>query len=191
MRQIPKSAIYVVTFKAFLASDHIGAATGKTIAIVISKAGGAFANPNVGATNATEIANGWYKVSLDVVDTGTLGDLIVRGTEGTIDPAEQIMQVSDVVSTLSDIDMEVEALSTQIAGIPGESATATLEKTDGIETSWSLQQSLRVILGVLAGVTTGMGTTAAVLRNPANTKSRVSATVDASGNRSAITYDKT
>ena len=165
MRQLPQSASYVVTFKAFLASDHVSPATGKTIAITISKAGGAFANPNAGATNATEIANGWYKVTLDATDTNTVGDLVVRGTEGTIDPAEQVCQVGSV-------------------------ADVVLDRTAGVETDWTVRQALRVVLGVLAGPTTGMGTAAAVLKNPADTKNRVSATVDADGNRSAITYDK-
>lgn len=82
-----------VYIKAFLSSDHVSPATGKTIAVVISKNGGAFANPNAGATNATEISNGWYYVTVDATDTGTLGEFVVRGTEGTIDPAERIFKV--------------------------------------------------------------------------------------------------
>lgn len=82
---IPKSTSFVAVFKAYLASDHTTEATGKTIAITISKAGGAFANPNAGATNATEIANGWYKVTLDATDTNTEGILAVRGAVATVD----------------------------------------------------------------------------------------------------------
>jgi hypothetical protein len=74
-----------VQFQAFLASDHVTPATGKTIAITISKNGGAFGNPNAGATNATAVASGWYYVDLDTTDTNTLGPLAVRGAEGTID----------------------------------------------------------------------------------------------------------
>ena len=85
MYRISQSVAKRVSFKAFLASDGKTPATGKTIAITISKNGAAFANPNAGATNATEIASGWYYVDLDTTDTGTVGPLIVRGTEGTID----------------------------------------------------------------------------------------------------------
>jgi len=85
MIPIPQSTAFTVVFKAFLSSDHVSEATSKTIAITISKAGGAFGNPNAGATNATEIANGWYKVALDTTDTNTLGIIAVRGTAGTID----------------------------------------------------------------------------------------------------------
>ena len=66
-------------------TDHITPATGKTIPITISKAGGAFGNPSAGATNATEIAYGCYYVTLSTTDTGTLGPLIVYGTLSGID----------------------------------------------------------------------------------------------------------
>jgi hypothetical protein len=82
-----------VPFKAFLASDHVTPATGKTIPVVISKNGGAFGNPSAGATNATAIASGWYYVDLSTTDTATLGPLIVRGAEGTIDDAEAVFEV--------------------------------------------------------------------------------------------------
>jgi hypothetical protein len=82
-----------VILQAYLSSDHVTPATGKTIPVQISKNGGAYGNPNAGATNATEIANGSYYVDLDTTDTGTLGPLIVRGTEGTIDPIVSINQV--------------------------------------------------------------------------------------------------
>lgn len=85
MWHIPASTAYTHVFKAYLSSDHVSEATGKTIAITISKAGAAFGNPNAGATNATEIANGWYKVALDTTDTNTTGVLAIRGTAATID----------------------------------------------------------------------------------------------------------
>jgi len=79
------STSLVVVFRAYLASDHVTPATGKTIAITISKNGGAFGNPNAGATNATEISSGFYKVTLDTTDTGTAGPLAVRGAVATVD----------------------------------------------------------------------------------------------------------
>ncbi len=86
--------------KAYLSSDHVSDAASKTIAIVISKNGAGFGNPNAGATNATEVGgagngNGWYYVDLDATDTGTLGPLIVRGTVATIDPVEIVYWVAN------------------------------------------------------------------------------------------------
>ena len=91
--QIPQSTTFLCVFKAYLASDHVTEATGKTIAITISKNGGAFGNPNAGATNATEISSGWYKVSLDTTDTGTVGPLAIRGAVATIDDVGVLVQV--------------------------------------------------------------------------------------------------
>lgn len=93
MRRLAQSTAYTVMLKLFLSSDHVSAATGKTVAIKISKAGGAFADPNAGASNATEVSNGWYKFALDATDTNTLGDLVVRGTAASCDDSEQVMQL--------------------------------------------------------------------------------------------------
>lgn len=97
-QRIPQSTTKLVVFKAFLSSDHVTEATGKTIAITISKNGGAFANPNAGATNATAISNGWYSVSLDATDTNTLGPLAIRGAEGTIDDVGILLEVVSATS---------------------------------------------------------------------------------------------
>jgi hypothetical protein len=90
----PQSVARRVVLKAFLASDHVTAAAGLTVAVVISKNGAAFGNPAAGATNATGISLGWYYVDLAAADFDTLGDLEVRGTEATIDPAERVFTVS-------------------------------------------------------------------------------------------------
>src|ERR1051325_6963072 len=97
MIQIPQSTSRVVMLKVFTTGTTT-AATGKTVAITISKNGGAFANPNAGATNATEVSNGWYKVTLDTTDTGTVGDLVVRGTATGCDDSERIFGVVSATS---------------------------------------------------------------------------------------------
>jgi hypothetical protein len=96
--RIPQSTSKMVVFKAYLSSDHVSEATGKTIAITISKNGGAFGNPNAGATNATEISSGWYKVTLDTTDTGTLGPLAVRGAVATVDDVGVLLEVVSATS---------------------------------------------------------------------------------------------
>jgi hypothetical protein len=100
MRKLIQSTSRVVMLKVFLSSDHITPATGKTVAITISKNGGAFGNPNAGATNATEVSSGWYKVTLDTTDTATIGDLVVRGTSATCDDTEQVCEVVGDAYTL-------------------------------------------------------------------------------------------
>lgn len=77
--RIPQSTSYELAFKAFLTTTG-AEATSKTIAMTISKNGATSFGAMNTATNATEIANGWYFVVLDTTDTGTLGRLAVRGT---------------------------------------------------------------------------------------------------------------
>lgn len=87
----------LVVFKAILASDDVSPATGKTIAITISKNGAtSFSNLAAGATNATEMASGWYKFTLGAGDTDTAGPLTWRGAEGTINDAGDVLVVADV-----------------------------------------------------------------------------------------------
>src|SRR5690242_2689085 len=97
MVQIPQSTSRVVMLKLFTTGTTT-AATGKTLAITLSKNGAAFANPSAGATNATEVSNGWYKVTLSTTDTNTLADLVVRGTATGCDDSERLFVVVDAPS---------------------------------------------------------------------------------------------
>ncbi len=69
-------------------------------------------------------------------------------------------------------------------------ADALLDRTAGIQTNWTPRQGLRVILAALAGKLSGAATTTVVIRDPEDTKDRITGTVDASGDRTAVTYDK-
>jgi hypothetical protein len=69
--RIPQSIAIRVPLQAFLASDHVTPATGKTLVVTISKNGAAYGNPAAGATNATEIGSGSYYVDLGTTDAGT------------------------------------------------------------------------------------------------------------------------
>lgn len=125
MINVPQSVALLVVFKAFLSSDHTTEATGKTIAITISKNGGAFGNPNAGALNATEISSGWYKASLDTTDIGTLGPLAVRGAVATIDDVSVMFQVVVAGLTAAAVNAEVvDALATDTYAEPGQGAPA-------------------------------------------------------------------
>lgn len=183
--RIPQSTSYLLIFKAYLSSDHVTEATGKTIAITISKNGGAFGNLNVGATNATAIASGWYKVTLDTTDTETVGPLAVRGAEGTIDDVGVALLVVDAnTGGYGYLDAAVTSRPTA-----DDNADALLDRTDGIETSRTLRQGLRLILAALAGKLSGAATTTVTIRDTNDGINRIVATVDADGNRSAVTLD--
>lgn len=77
----------IIPLKLYLSGSNTDA-TGKTVAVTISKNGAAFGNPSAGATNATEIGNGWYYYTPSATDSGTNGALIVRGTASGCDNSE-------------------------------------------------------------------------------------------------------
>jgi hypothetical protein len=60
-----------------------------------------------------------------------------------------------------------------------------------IETGYTLKQSLRLMLSALAGKLSGAATTTVVIRSATDAKNRITATVDADGNRTAVTHDTT
>jgi hypothetical protein len=68
-------------------------------------------------------------------------------------------------------------------------ADALLDRASGIETSWTLRQALRILLAALGGKLSGAATATVLVRDVGDTKNRITATVDASGNRSAVTLD--
>lgn len=94
---IQQSLARRVLLKAYL-RDGVTAATGKTLAVVISKNGAAFGNPSAGATNATEIASGWYYADLSTTDFGTAGPMVVRGTATGVDDVELVFDVGSAVT---------------------------------------------------------------------------------------------
>ncbi len=237
-----QSTSLVVMFKAFLDTDHVSEATGKTIAMTISKNGGAFGNPNAGATNATEVSAGWYKFTLDTTDTNTVGPLAYRGTNADIDdvggafyvipvPATQasvdtidgivdailVDTGTDIPATLATIDARLDteipailaAVDTEVAAIKAKTDNLPSDPADAsdiaalidalptaaevwgfaVDGSITAAESLRLNNAAQGGKASGMETTTATIRNPADTKNRIVATVDADGNRSAVTLD--
>jgi hypothetical protein len=60
-----------------------------------------------------------------------------------------------------------------------------------MEGTTTLRQAIRLLLSVAVGKASGLDTTTAVFRDIGDTKNRISATVDADGNRTAVTTDAT
>ena len=64
-----------------------------------------------------------------------------------------------------------------------------LDLANGVESGITLRQYMRVALAALAGKADGLATTTAHYRDQADGTNRITATVDADGNRTAITLD--
>lgn len=165
--RIPQSTSYLMVFKAFLTATGLEA-TGKTIAITISKNGAtSFSNPNAGATNATEMASGWYKVTLDTTDTGTVGPLAVRGAvSGILD-----------VGVLLDV---VKATNFGMTALPDTAATTNASLlTSGTGTDQLSVASGRTDLGKILGTAVSTPATAGILDVNVKNIVNVAAALDA------------
>lgn len=92
------------------------------------------------------------------------------------------------------IDTEVAAIKAKTDNLPAAPAAtgdiaALLDLANGVETGWTVRQAFRIILAVLAGKAAGGGTATMTYRDMADTKDRISAAVDANGNRTSVTKD--
>lgn len=211
--------------------------------IRLKKNGANWAQKNAAQTLSHE-ENGFYEVTLDATDTGTLGLLRLAVFEsGALPVWEDFMVVTaNVYDSLFSTDV-LDVSVTQVNGTAApnlvggrfdasvgamaagvitaaahaagaidaaaiaadaigaselatdaanEIADALLDRANAIETGLTLRQALRLIAAADAAKLSGAATTTVTIRNAvADSKDRIVATVDADGNRSAITYDLT
>lgn len=85
----------------------------------------------------------------------------------------------------------VTAGCTLTSGERNSVADALLDRTAGIETNFTLRQAHRLLLSALAAKLSGAATSTVVIRDVNDTTNRITATVDANGNRTAITTNVT
>lgn len=208
METLIQSTAYVKTFFMVDAADHISPKTGLTVTVTLSKNGGAFAA--AGGTVA-EIANGWYKITLNTTDTNTLGDLAFHCTGTNADDTDfackvETANLSSILAAIPtavqirtemdnnsvDLDNLVTAannIQTAINALPAV-MVATLFAA-GTETGLTFLQLLRLIIAAEAGLLSGAGTNSIVIKSFDGTKNRIVASVDSTGNRLSIVYDLT
>jgi len=132
-----------------------------TLAVTISKAGGAFASP---AGTLTQITGTWYQLALTAADTDTLGDLAFKFTDNG----------SAVFPATGDSVDQV------VTGILGEGMSGALE------TGYSSADLLKLMSAALLGRCT-VANNVATFRDINNTTNRIVATVDDDGQRSSVT----
>lgn len=247
MRYLRQSTSVDVPIGPFLdETDGKTAETALTITqpdIRLKKNGANWAQKNAAQTLSHE-ENGFYEVTLDATDTGTLGLLRLAVFEsGALPVWEDFMVVTaNVYDSLFSTDV-LDVSVTQVNGTAApnlvggrfdasvgamaagvitaaahaagaidaaaiapdaigaselatdaanEIADALLDRANAIETGLTLRQALRLIAAADAAKLSGAATTTVTIRNAvADSKDRITATVDADGNRTAITYDLT
>lgn len=182
-------------------TDHVTGKTLLTLTITASKNGDAFGSitPTV-----TERGSGWYSLALTSAHLDTLGDLALHITGAAADPADVLAEVvayDPQAATnlgLSNLDVASSALETAIAtrAAPGDAMALTGAAVDAIlddvvEGAFTLRQFIRLFAAALFNKSSGGGTATIIFRDRGDTKARISATVDADGNRTAVVVDGT
>jgi len=116
----------------------------------------------------SEIGNGRYQASFTPTSTGFWYLLITNATYNPRGWDEEFDVTTGGVLSTSDI------------------ANGILLLANGVESGFTVQDTLRLMSGVLCGKVSG-GPGSPVFRNMPDTANRVAATADASGNRTVVT----
>ncbi len=208
-----------IYFIAVDATDLKTRETGLTsFTVYRSRNGGsatAYTTPTVAELSSSNMP-GVYSLLLDedmTIDSGDHSqELVLHITQASMAPVTRVIELyrPDVTAGttlgISSGNAQISAtdirsavglasanLDTQIDALPtaNENADGLLDRSAGVEAGLTPRQALRLIASVLFSKASGLGTSTAVFRNFGDSKDRVTATVDANGNRSALTIDAT
>jgi hypothetical protein len=122
----------------------------------------------------------------------------LSGSGGLAAQAKALGALSSALSGVGAASATIKALGALAASITvtgdllstSNVADAILDSTDGVESGLTVRQALRLIAAAVAGKLSGAaGTTITIRSAVVDGHNRLVATVDSSGNRSAITYD--
>lgn len=93
--------------------------------------------------------------------------------------------------------LDIDAMNTNVSAILADTGTdGVLIAAAGVDAVWdeavdgsyTARQMARIIMATLGGQASGLGTTTALYKNRDGSKTRITATVDADGNRTAVTF---
>ena len=156
-------------------------------------------------------------IETDTAEIGTAGaGLTALATQASVNVIDDFLDL-EIAAILADtnelqtdwvnggrLDLLIDAIKAQTDLLPAapaatgdiptanQNADALLDRAAGIETGLTPRQALRLALAALAGKLSGAATATVTIRDAvADSKDRIVATVDADGNRTAITYDLT
>lgn len=170
-----------------LSATTVATVTTTTTATNVTTVNGLAANV-ITATSIAADAITDAKVASDVTIasvTGSVGS--VTGAVGSV--TGSVGSVASGGITATSIAADAIGASELASDALAEIADAVLDEV--IEGSTTLRQVLRGFAAALLSKASGLATTTAVYRDVGDTKDRITATVDASGNRSAVTLDLT
>lgn len=177
---------------------------------------GAVGSVTAGVTLAASAVQAiWDAATSALTAAGSIGKKLADWVVGTIDTyTGNTKQTGDAFARLgapagASVSADVAAIKAKTDNLPASPAAvgsamtltagerdsiadAHLDRANGIETGLTPRQAHRLEAAAAAGKISGAATTTVTIRNAvADTKDRLIATVDSSGNRSAVTADVT
>lgn len=126
------------------------------------------------------VACGSNDITNNVVDQSALAALLAADGD--------ISAYNDNVASLEAIATLGVALTTATMN---SAADALLDRTNGIETDFTLRQAIRLVLAALVGKLSGAGSASVAIRDINDTTDRITAAVEEVGNRTSVTTDVT
>lgn len=159
-----------------------------------------FAPPDIGAAGGLDADE--LRAALGLAAADLDDQLAALPTDADVNAACDTALADYDGPTKAELDAAVALLATAVGLDAAEasvlaaigaisSITADDVLDEAVEGSLTLRQAVRVVLAFVAGKASGGGTTSIAFRDQSDTKDRIVGTVDAQGNRTAITLDVT
>lgn len=162
----------------------IGFATGKTVTAYIW-------NPALSKSliqTFIEVSDGIYYLDYAFLSEGVYFGIF---SENGIVTIPGVFRVNTISTQLASIlaDTGTDGVVVNATGLSTDAVDKILDEV--VEGTLTLRQAIRILLAGLAGISGGGGTVTLTFRDLADAKARITAIVDANGNRTAITLDGT
>lgn len=137
----------------------------------------------LGAGDGIEASSNGGGLDIDADLAGSVLSIATAGIAATSFAAGAINAAAIAADAIGASELAADAAN--------EIADALLDRTNGVETGVTVRQSLRLANAANGGKVDGAATATLHVRDLADTKNRVTATVDADGNRTTVTRDLT
>lgn len=136
----------------------------------------------------TEVSDGIYYLDYAFLSEGVYFAVFSENGVVTI---PGVFRINTISTQLADIlaDTGTDGVVVKATGLSADAVDKILDEV--VEGTLTLRQAIRILLAGLAGISGGGGTAILTFRDVADAKARITATVDSSGNRTAITRDGT
>ena len=118
-------------------------------------------------------------------------DLIDDGTSGLAKIASDAAAILSDTGSAGVVVASINTDAIDAVAVDSDVYDELLDFTAGVDTALTLRQHFRLAAAALYGKASGLATTTAKYRNIPDDVDAITATVDADGNRSAVTLDKT